>query len=211
MSDKPEMFDLYDAEGHALGRSKAREEVHRDGDWHRSAHVWIYTGEGRLLFQRRADDKDTWPGRLDASIGGHYHAGEDRDGIVREAREELGLAVDLAELVSLGVRSIVSLEPGIVDRERQDIYLLRCDLPLTAYRPDAVEIDGLALLDAQAAARLHSGDLAGLQGEFLARQALAAQRRTFTAADVIPQRGAYIAAIVRAVHDLLEGRAPRGL
>src|SRR5579862_1982864 len=108
MLDEPEMFDLYDADGRSLGRSKAREEVHRDGDWHRSAHVWIYTGEGCLLFQRRAHDKDTWPGRLDASIGGHYRAGEDRDGVVREAQEELGLAVSLAELIPLGVRSIVS-------------------------------------------------------------------------------------------------------
>ena len=52
MSAAPELFDLYDAEGHALGQAKARDDVHRDGDWHRSAHIWIYTSDGRLLFQR---------------------------------------------------------------------------------------------------------------------------------------------------------------
>src|ERR671932_1739698 len=121
MSEAPELFGLYDAAGHALGRAKARDEVHRDGDWHRSAHIWIYTSEERLLFQRRAPGKDTWPGRLDASVGGHYRAGEGLPGVVREAREELGLALDPVELVPLGVRRVVSLEPGVSDREIQDI------------------------------------------------------------------------------------------
>ena len=86
MNGTTEYFDLYDADGRPLGRAKARDDVHRDGDWHRSSHVWIFTSDGRLLFQRRAPDKDTWPGRLDASIGGHYRSGEaGPSGVVREA------------------------------------------------------------------------------------------------------------------------------
>jgi isopentenyldiphosphate isomerase len=212
LSDAPEYFDLYDEAGHALGRSKRREEVHRDGDWHRSAHVWIYTGDGQLLFQRRAPDKDTWPGRLDASVGGHYRAGEaGAVGIARELDEELGLAADPSELVPLGVRRVESLEPGIVDRELQDIYLLRRDLPLTAYRPDPVEIDGLALLDAAGATSLHEGALTSLNAAFLPCDAAAPQQRVITADDLIPNRGPYISAIARAVAALLSGHTPAPL
>src|SRR5205085_9304025 len=178
MSEAPELFDLYDAAGHALDRAKARDDVHRDGDWHRSAHIWIYTSEGRLLFQRRAPDKDTWPGRLDASVGGHYRAGERLRGVVREAHEELGIEVDLDALVPLGVRRVVSLEPGVIDREIQDIYLLRRDLPLTAYHPDPDEIDGLALLDAAEAARLHAGTIEHAAAAVLPRGATTTATRT---------------------------------
>jgi isopentenyldiphosphate isomerase len=211
MSEAPERFDLYDAAGHALGRAKARDGVHRDGDWHRSAHIWIYTSEGRLLFQRRAPDKDTWPGRLDASVGGHYRAGEGLAGVVREAHEELGVAVDPDELVPLGVRRVVSLEPGVIDREIQDIYLLRRDLPLTAYHPDPDEIDGLALLDAEEAARLHAGTIEQVAAEVLPRGAATTETRFITPADLIPGRGDYLAALARAVNDVRAGRVPPSL
>jgi isopentenyldiphosphate isomerase len=211
MNDEPELFDLYDEGGQPLGRSKARELVHRDGDWHRSAHIWIYTGDGRLLFQRRAADKDTWPGRLDASIGGHYRAGEGPTGVGREAHEELGITVTPEELVPIGLRSVVSLEPGIVDRELQDIFLLRRDLSLAAYIPDPVELDGLTLLDAAAAAALHAGTLAELDAEFLPRGSVTTTMRRFSADDLIPERGPYIGAVADAVADLLAGRPPRPL
>ncbi len=211
MNDESELFDLYDESGRALGRSKARELVHRDGDWHRSANIWIFRGDGTLLFQRRAADKDTWPGRLDASIGGHYRAGEGLAGVAREAYEELGITISLEELVPIGLRTVVSLEPGIVDRELQDIYLLRRNLPLTAYVPDPMELDGLALLDAAAAAALHAGTLAELDGEFLPRGSATTTIRRFTADDLIPERGPYMGAVAAAVAEILAGRPPRPL
>jgi len=263
-ADEPELFDLYDAEGRPLGRTKPRADVHRDGDWHRSAHVWIFTGDGqsepreprgpreprdgsrygqgdgpgggRLLFQRRALDKDTWAGRLDASVGGHYRAGEGTESVPREIREELGLIIAPEELIPLGVRRVESVEsvppsPGvesvesvppshIVDRELQDVYLLRRDLPLTAYRPDPVELDALALLDVGGAVRLHAaapdpaddagahGDAVSLPADLLPVGATSVQAYTFTPRDVIPGREPYIAAVARAVGDLLAGRPP---
>lgn len=210
MTETLEHFDLYDVEGRGLGRAKARGEVHRDGDWHRSTHIWVFTSNARLLFQRRAPDKDTWPGRFDSAIGGHYRAGEDAAaGIAREAREELGIEVAMDELILLGLRRIESLEPGIIDRELQDIYLLRRDLPLTAYIPDPIEIDGLALLDAQEAARLHAGMVSAIEAEVLPRTSAAPERRIITSGDIIPNRGHYLELIARAVTDILAGRMPQ--
>ena len=222
MIETPELFDLYDPTGRPLGRTKPREAVHRDGDWHRSAHVWIFTSDRRLLFQRRAADKDTWPARLDASVGGHYHAGESaEEGVRREAREELGLPLTPDDLIPLGIRRMESREPGIDDRELQDVYLLRRDLPLTTYRPDPVEIDALVLLDVADAAWLHAeevepeagpDDVPSAEATSLAVGPGAAVRPIIvTPSDLIPGRGAYITAIARAIVDVLEGRPPRQL
>jgi isopentenyldiphosphate isomerase len=81
------MFDLYEeptSEERAgapvaralrpMGR-KARSKVHAEGDWHRAVHVWLVDREGGLLLQRRSEHKDTFPGRLDVSVGGHIESG----------------------------------------------------------------------------------------------------------------------------------------
>ena len=39
--DPNEPFDVIRADGLPTGRVKARDAVHRDGDWHRAIHVWV--------------------------------------------------------------------------------------------------------------------------------------------------------------------------
>lgn len=54
-----------------------RRDVHRDGDYHRAVHVWIYAESTQeLLLQQRADCKDSWPGLWDISSAGHISAGD---------------------------------------------------------------------------------------------------------------------------------------
>lgn len=54
-----------------------RSHVHRDGDYHRAVHVWIFAESTQeLLVQRRADNKDSWPGLWDISSAGHISAGD---------------------------------------------------------------------------------------------------------------------------------------
>ena len=79
-SDPDELFDVCDTLGRPLGLRKCRADVHRDGDWHRSIHCWVAgqyaDGTPYVVFQRRAENKDTSPGKLDATVGGHLAAGE---------------------------------------------------------------------------------------------------------------------------------------
>jgi isopentenyldiphosphate isomerase len=145
--DPSELFDVVFANGMLTGKVKTRAEVHREGDWHRSAHVWV-AGEsdsGRfLLLQRRSFQKDTWPGRLDATVGGHYRHGEGFAEALREVEEEIGVAVNQGDLRRLGVRLCASeVEPEILDREIQDLFLLRDDRPLIEYSPNPDELDAL--------------------------------------------------------------------
>ncbi len=145
--DPRELFDVVTAGGEPTGRSKPRAEVHRDGDWHRALHVWV-TGVDEngpfLTFQRRSMTKDTWPGKLDATVGGHFRAGESLEETLREVDEEIGITVSLSDLRFIGKRIAVS-ETGVgtKDREIQDVFLLRDERPLTDFRPSPAELDAL--------------------------------------------------------------------
>ncbi len=78
------------------GIFKDRDAVHRDGDLHRSAHVWVVRSDekGKLsvLLQRRSLNKDAFPGCLDTSCAGHVVESETYESTaLRELEEELGI------------------------------------------------------------------------------------------------------------------------
>jgi 8-oxo-dGTP pyrophosphatase MutT (NUDIX family) len=111
-----------------------------------------------LLLQRRGRHKDTWPGRLDASVGGHYRAGETLGDVIREVEEEIGRAVALEALIPLGHRvSVSESEPGTADRELQDVFLWRAPYPLEAFRPRPVEVTALEAASVAHLLRLFTG------------------------------------------------------
>jgi len=86
-----ETFDVVDRSDTVIGQA-SREEVHRDGLLHRSAHLLVFDGSGRVLLQKRSMAKDRFPGRWDSSVSGHVDSGEGYDQcIVREAMEEIGI------------------------------------------------------------------------------------------------------------------------
>ena len=102
--DLGELFDIYMApqpsaasfvgEPRATGVARPRGLVHESGDWHRSVHVWMYTESGMLLLQKRAEGKDTFPGRWDVSVAGHVTSGDSvLATALKEVREELGIAI----------------------------------------------------------------------------------------------------------------------
>ena len=57
-----EVFEVCDEENRVVGTA-ARKDVHRDGLLHRAVNVLVFDSVGRLLLQKRADDKDVCPGR----------------------------------------------------------------------------------------------------------------------------------------------------
>jgi isopentenyldiphosphate isomerase len=141
-----EILDVFDDHGRHVG-TKRRADVHRDGDWHLAFHLWVVSPAGVLL-QRRARDKSSWPGFLDASAAGHLLAGESiRDGL-REVDEELGAAYLFDDLGHLGVHRVADAErSGTVNRELQHVFAVRDDRPLSAWGDfDRIELDGLVLV-----------------------------------------------------------------
>ncbi len=144
-----ERFDIYTRDGVHRG-VKDRADVHRDGDWHRSVHIWIVRqSERALLIQQRAPGKDTWPGYWDASVGGHLSAGERYEDAYREIEEELGVTIDPQTFVPLGIIAIELTppnEPQVTDRELCLVALARDDRPLDAYPFDRTELSAVASL-----------------------------------------------------------------
>ena len=93
-----EYFDVLDEFGNKTGKIKLRGHVHRDGDWHKSVHIWIINNNGDILLQRRCPSKDSNPNMLDISSAGHLIAGDDSlSGAIRELKEELNLDVTKEE------------------------------------------------------------------------------------------------------------------
>jgi isopentenyldiphosphate isomerase len=192
--DPAERFDVVRADGAPTGRTKARAAVHRDGDWHRSLHVWV-TGDGDggpfLLFQQRSARKDTWPNRLDATVGGHFRAGETLTDALREVEEEIGVAAPLPALRSLGVRVCANeAEAGVVDRELQDVFLLRDDRSLVAYQLHPAEVAALVAFPLAALLPFLAGETDAVDGTTVAANGAPA-RRTFRPDDFIPNVDRY--------------------
>jgi isopentenyldiphosphate isomerase len=133
---------LLPPDGVPTGVTKARSAVHRDGDLHRTLHLWIVSGQNVLL-QRRAAGKDLEPGKLDVTVGGHFGAGETLAEVLREAREELGVEVTPGALEYLGTFRATRHYPGVTDDELQESYLLRRDAPLQCYAPNPDEVEVL--------------------------------------------------------------------
>jgi isopentenyldiphosphate isomerase len=163
MDEAAEVLDLLDEHGHPTGETKARAAVHRDGDWHRAFHLWVMHPDGYVLLQRRSRAKDLAPGKVDVSVGGHLRAGEIWLDALREAEEEIGLALRPGDVELLGTaRSERAYPDGALDREFQDVYAavvegrelsdypLRCDEVAVLYEAPLARLielfrDGRAL------------------------------------------------------------------
>jgi isopentenyldiphosphate isomerase len=163
-NDPTELLEVFDADGNASGRAKPRAAIHLDGDWHQAFHCWIVRGRAgseEIVLQRRSLRKDTFAGCWDAAAAGHWRFGETAEQAAREIAEELGLDVSFGQLTFRGTEQATGQFPnGLVDREHHRVYVLQCDLPLDAYRPDPLEVSGLAAFDALALIDLVAGNLA---------------------------------------------------
>jgi isopentenyldiphosphate isomerase len=140
------------------GGIKTKPEVHRDGDWHVAAHVWIVTPDRRgVLLQLRSSEKENWPGWWDVSSAGHVTAGESAiDAAVRETREELGLAIAHEELQHIGsAREECVLNDGAyIDREVHEIFVVEREVDLAALVLQPGEVDEVKLVPIDALATI---------------------------------------------------------
>jgi 8-oxo-dGTP pyrophosphatase MutT (NUDIX family) len=178
-----EVLNVYDASGTVVG-ARPRGEAKRSGLVLGAVNALVVDGAGRLLLQRRPDDKENG-GRWDKSVGGHVSAGEGFDAcLVREAGEELfddpasdrirlaGSAPEFDALVAradpargvvlrrsalqLNLRDVRLLPGGgrRVVLYHVAIYLGRSDLPIESFRPQSSEIRELRYFPAEEVDRL---------------------------------------------------------
>lgn len=207
MTDTPngvEILDVYDEAGKHTG-SAPRDEVHEQGLWHPVFHCLVVadrSGTPTAVLQLRSSDKAAFPGLLDVSSAGHLGAGETPIEGLRELDEELGIAADPDALVELGMRRLVDDSgEGRLNRELVHVFLLRDDRPLTEYRTQPEEVDGVFNVSIAELLDLlhdetHSMRVAGVldAGHDTART----DERTITREDLVPSDGYWTVLMVMA-------------
>ena len=101
-----EYLDVCAEDGRPTGKTVSRDDAHRDGILHRTAHVWIArekTGGFEVLLQKRSMEKESFPGMYDTSSAGHIPAGEEPlPSALRELKEELGISAKPEQLAFAG-------------------------------------------------------------------------------------------------------------
>lgn len=207
--DPNEGFDVVTSSGAPTGIVKARAAVHRDGGWHRSVHVWIAGADETgpfLTFQRRSTAKDTWGGKLDATVGGHVRAGETLVDTLREVEEEIGVAVGEAALRPLGVRvSVNDIGSEIRDHELQSVFLSLDDRPLLDYSPNPAELEALVRFQIDQLFEFFEGAIDRIQGASRAPGANQLATESFTRNDFIDNIDGYFYRIAIAAERALRG------
>ncbi len=126
-----DVFDILTENGAKTGKTKERNAVHRDGDWHGSVHIWVIQ-KGNVLLQKRSASKDSFPLCYDIACTGHIDAGEEPlEAALRELKEELGLTVCSSDLCPLFSQKLSDLNGAFISNEINSVYLLRDDLDAT--------------------------------------------------------------------------------
>lgn len=151
-----ELFDICKKDGTPTGRIKERSMVHRNGDFHRTVHMWIIRkGEdGRLqvLLQKRSQNKDAYPGCYDISSAGHMHTGDSFEAsALRELYEELGIKAEKEDLRFIGfhegyIEDIFWGQP-FIDWEISAVYLYEKPVDEKALSLQKSEVDEALFMD----------------------------------------------------------------
>jgi len=215
-----ERFDVLTADGTLAGETATRGDVHRRGLWHPAFHLWIAWRDGEqwsVLVQRRSLTKDTMPGKVDVSVGGHFRAGEYVPGdpeaapvlraLQRELLEELGLEADPRSFRWVGRRWSESRMPGIVDREVQELYVwlvTRLPAPLA---PDAREVAAVLAVPGRELRCLLQRDVAAVDAAVLWPVAETGRSERLTRSDLVPGRRAYWLALLRLLERWMRGES----
>jgi isopentenyldiphosphate isomerase len=204
-----EKVDVLDEFGRPTGEVVWKSEAHRRGLFHRCFHCWIAgedTDGAYLLVQRRAADKDTWPGRLDVTAAGHLQSGEGTlAGGLREIEEELGLRVDPGRLVSLGTRRIEQEITDGCDHEFHDVFLLLDGTPPWELRLQEGEVEAVLRIGLDAAEALGAGQDSAPAKEYASGEASATR---VSPSEFVPNEDDYLRCVAQAARRVLAGVEP---
>ena len=126
-----EYIDIFDENNNPTGEIKEKTQAHENGDFHRTAHIWIMNDNKELLLQKRSGTKKSHPNCWDISGAGHIRAGETViEGAIRELKEELGINANENDLKFI---SIVKSTKNPKNQEFGYVYLLKCNNKIEEY------------------------------------------------------------------------------
>ncbi|MGN0318666.1 MAG: NUDIX domain-containing protein, partial [Lachnospira sp.] len=150
-----EIFDICDENGLPTGETVERNSAHAEGILHRTAHVWVIRknyDRYQVLLQKRAMNKDSFPGRFDTSSAGHIHAGDEPlSSAIRELSEELGIFAEESDLTFIGTIRVKYEKEFhgklFKDNEIAFVHIYQKDVDIEKLILQKEEIDSVAWFD----------------------------------------------------------------
>jgi isopentenyl-diphosphate delta-isomerase len=144
-----EIIDILTPEGKSTGKTALKSEAHKNGWFHATVHIWLFTSDEKILLQKRAMTKKVFPGLWDISVAGHVGAGEEiLTSAKRELFEEIGLQLEEKDLIKIGTRiHQVSHKNGIQDNEHHHVFIAELKVPITKLTIQIEEVDDVQLFD----------------------------------------------------------------
>jgi isopentenyl-diphosphate delta-isomerase len=144
-----ELIDILTSDGKPTGKIALKSEAHKNGWFHATVHIWLYTADKKILLQQRAFTKKVFPGLWDISVAGHIAAGEDiLTAAKREVFEELGLPITEEELFKIGTRiHHVEHKNGIIDNEHHHVFIAELKSSVEKLILQKDEVEGVKLFD----------------------------------------------------------------
>lgn len=142
-----EYIDIIDKEtGEITGINKPKPEVHKNGDWHRTVHVWIINSKNEIMLQHRSQKMENYPDCWDISCAGHISSGEDATtAALREIKEEIGLNLPIERLKMIGetIHQVVLNNDTYFDNEYSNVYVVKADLDIAELKMQESEVKNL--------------------------------------------------------------------
>ena len=143
-----ELIDIVTKTGEPTGKTAPKSEIHSKGFYHNTAHLWLYTSKGDILLAQRSFNKAICPGLWDVSVAGHIDANETiEDGIIREAKEEIGLELSKENLQKIGVFPCFQTYPnGMIDNEFHHTFIAQLHVDLSKLTLQKEEVERVKLV-----------------------------------------------------------------
>jgi isopentenyl-diphosphate delta-isomerase len=140
--EKEEYITVLNADGTSTGKTCPKSEIHIQGHYHDTAHIWFYNVDAEILLAQRAASKTVYPLLWDVSVAGHVDAGEIiEDAAIRETQEEIGIEISIKDLEKIGVyKCFKSYPDGIKDNEFHHTYISETKCTLKDLKLDTDEV-----------------------------------------------------------------------
>jgi len=144
-----EYIDIVTETGEPTGKVTLKSEAHKNGWFHNTIHLWLYTKNGAILLQQRSHKKAIFPLLWDVSAAGHIDTGESfENAAIRETHEELGLLLEPKHLTKIGINKHLSSYANntIQDNEFHHVYLAELKVDIDKLTPQEEEVEALKLV-----------------------------------------------------------------
>lgn len=144
-----EKFDILNEFGEFTNKVESRENVHKEGLWHRAVVLFIINNKNEILLQKRSATKKMWPNLWDITAGGHVLSGEfGYDAIIRETKEELNLDIKVSDLIFIGTTISKNVKGDIIDNHFNEFYIVKKDIDLNKITLQPEEVSDIKWVSA---------------------------------------------------------------